>query len=251
MPLMDEFREERESIKQKSFKEKFQYFLDYYKWHAIGGVVLVVCVISLITSVLNSKENAFYGAFVNASQMPDFETLREDFAVRAGIDLTKNNVLFDTDLNITSGSNDQATVYATQRLMVYASAGDVNVMAGGPDIINQYAYNEFFRDLRQVLPEDLQEQLAPYYYYIDASLVAEKNARQDNGETGLLVNYPANPADPDSMAEPVPVGLYIQDCPRIRKAFAFQDQNVILGVVVNESNTDAVLEFIRLIYDIK
>lgn len=250
MPVMDEFREERESMKQKSFKEKFQYFLDYYKWHTIGGVVLVVCIISLINSVLSSKECAFYGAFVNASQMPDFETFREDFAVRAGIDLTKNDVLFDTDLYITSGASDQATVYATQRLTVYASAGDVNVMAGGPDIINQYAYNKFFQDLRQVLPEDLQEQLTPYYYYMDASLVAEKNARLDNGETDVTVNYPSDPADPDSMTEPVPVGLYIQDCPRIRKAFVFQDQNVILGVVVNESNTNAVLEFIRLIYDI-
>lgn len=251
MPLMDEFREERESIKQKSFKEKFQYFLDYYKWHTIGGVVLVVCVFSLITSVLSSKECAFYGAFVNAGQMPDYETFREDFAVRAGIDLTKNDVLFDTDLYITGDANDQATIYATQRLIVYASAGDVNVMAGGPDIINQYAYNKFFQDLRQVLPENLQEQLAPYYYYMDASLMAEKNARLDNGETDVTVNYPSDPAVPDSMTEPVPVGLYIQDCPRIRKAFVFQDQNVILGVVVNGSNTDAVLEFIRFIYDIQ
>lgn len=250
MPLMDEFREERESMKQKSFKEKFQYFLDYYKWHAIGGVVLVVCIISLLHSVLNHKENAFYGAFVNASQMPGYETFREDFAVRAGIDLTKNDVLLDTDLYITDGANDQTTAYASQRLMVYVAAGDVNVMAAGPAIINQYAYNEFFRDLRQVLPEDLQEQLAPYYYYMDASLVAEKDARQNSGETGVTPDYPTDPTDPDSMADPVPVGLYIQDCPRIEKAFVFQDQEVILGVVVNESNTDAVREFIRFIYDI-
>lgn len=250
MPLMDEFREERESIKQKSFKEKFQYFLDYYKWHAIGGIVLTVCVISLITSVLSHKESAFYGAFVNATQMPDFETFREDFAVRAGIDLTKNDVLFDTNLYITDRANDQAALYATQRLMVYVSAGDVDVITGGPAIINQYAYNEFFRDLRQVLPEDLQEQLAPYYYYMDASLVAEKKARLDNGETDFTLNYPSNPADPTSMAEPVPVGLYIQDCLRLRRAFAFQDETVILGAVTNGSNTDAVLEFIRLIYDI-
>lgn len=248
MPLMDEFREERESIKQKSFKEKFQYFLDYYKWYAIGGVVLTVCVISLITSVLSHKECAFYGAFANATQMPDFETFREDFAVRAGIDLTKNDVLFDTNLYISA--NDRAALYATQRLMVYVSAGDVDVMTGGPAIINQYAYNEFFRDLRQVLPEDLQEQLAPYYYYMDASLVAEKKARLDNGETDVTLNYPSNPADPTSMAEPVPVGLYIQDCLQLRRAFAFQDEIVILGVVTNASNTDAVLEFIRFVYDI-
>ena len=250
MPVMDEFREARESIKQKSFKEKFQYFLDYYKWYVIGGTVLTVCIISLICSVLNHKECAFYGAFVNAYQTPDYETFREDFAVRAGIDLGENDIFFDTDLYISDSSNDQTTVNATQRLLVYVAAGDVNVMAGGSAIMNQYAYNEFFQDLRQVLPENLQKQLAPYYYYVDASLVAEKNARQDSGEIGVTLNYPTDPTVPDSMADPVPVGLYIQDCPRIKEAFVFQDKKVILSIVVNESSTDAVLEFIRFIYDI-
>lgn len=37
MPVMDEFREEREAMKQKSFKERFLYFCEYYKWHVIGG----------------------------------------------------------------------------------------------------------------------------------------------------------------------------------------------------------------------
>lgn len=251
MPVMDEFREERESMKQKSFKEKFQYFLDYYKWHVIGGVILTVCIISLLNTILNRKECAFYGAFINAYQTPGYETFREDFATRAGIDLEKNDVLLDTDYYITDSARDQATVNASQRLTVYVAAGDVDVMAGGPATMNQYAYNEFFQDLRQILPEDLQEQLAPYYYYVDASLVAEINAQRDSGERDVTLNYPSEPTDPDSMEEPVPAGLYIQDCPRIQEAFVFQDEEVILSVIVNESNTDAVLQFIRFIYDIE
>lgn len=251
MPVMDEFREEREALKQKSFKYKLQYFLDYYKWHVIGGIVLIVCVVSLVNSALSRKECVFYGAFINAYQTPDCEAFREEFAASAGIDLEKSDVMFDTNLYISNSSHDQATVNASQRLMVYVAAGDVNVMAGGPAIMNQYAYNEFFQDLRQVLPEDLQEKLTPYYYYVDAALIEEINAQQESGAMTDTPDYPADPRDPQSMEEPIPVGLYIQNCPRIQEAFVFQDDDVILSVAVNESNPDVVLQFIYSIYDIE
>lgn len=45
MPVMDEFREEREAMKQKSFKERFSYFCEYYKWHVIGGMALAALAI--------------------------------------------------------------------------------------------------------------------------------------------------------------------------------------------------------------
>lgn len=249
MPVMDEFREEREALKQKSFKDKFQYFLDYYKWHVIGGVALIACVVSLINSVLNRKECVFYGAFINAYQTPECEAFREEFAASAGIDLEKSDVMFDTDMFIADNAHDQTSVNTAQRLMVYVAAGDVNIMAGGPAIMNQYAYNEFFQDMRQVLPEELQEKLAPYYYYVDAALIEEINAKQEDGIMTETPDYPANPHDPQSMTEPVPVGLYIQSCPRIQEAFVFQDDDVILSVVVNESNPDTVLQFISSIYD--
>lgn len=248
MPVMDEFRQEREAMKQKSFKEKMQYFWDYYKWHVIGGAVLAVCVVSLVSSILGRRDCAFYGAFVNAYQTPDYEAFRDDFADRAGIDLAEKDILFDTDLYITANGNDQASVNASQRLTVYVAAGDVDVMASGLTVMNQYAYNEFFLDLRQILPEDLQEQLTPYYYYVDAALVEEINAMQESGRLDAAPDYPSTPEDPNSMAEAVPIGLYIQDCPRIQGAFVFQEDNVILGVLANGSNTDAVLELIRFIY---
>jgi predicted nucleotidyltransferase len=49
----------------------------------------------------------------------------------------------------------------------------------------------------------------------------------------------------------VPVGLYIQDCPRIREAFIFQEDDVILGVAGNVTETDTILAFIRMIYGIE
>ncbi|MBD5530040.1 MAG: hypothetical protein HDR02_16810 [Lachnospiraceae bacterium] len=251
MPVMDEFREEREAIKQKSLKERFQYFLDYYKWHVIGGVVLIACAISLVHSVATRKEWAFYGAFVNAYQTPQYDAFREDFADRADIDLKEYDVLFDTNMYITDNAFDQGNVDATERLAVYIAAGDVDVMASGPLVINRYAYNGMFWDLRQVLPQELQEQLEPYYYYMDAALAAEFEAAQEGGALETTPSYPTDPSRAEDMREPVPVGLYIQDCPRIQEAFIFQEEDVILSVVGNVAETDSILQLIRMIYDIE
>lgn len=251
MPVMDEFREERDAIKQKSFKEKIKYFCDYYKWHVIGGVALAAFAISLIHSILTHKDWAFYGAFINAYQTPAYDAFREDFAAQAGIDLNEFDVMFDTNMYISESSYDQGNLDTRERLTVYIAAGDVNVMAGSPSIINQYAYNGFFQDLRQLLPQDLQEQLEPYYYYADAALADEIEAQQESGELNVTPRYPSDPTDAESMAEPVPVGLYIQDCPRIQEAFVFQDDEVVLGVINNVPDTDSVLQFLRLIYNIE
>mgnify|MGYP001028406783 FL=1 len=250
MPVMDEFREEREAMKQKSFKERFSYFCEYYKWHVIGGVALAALAVSLIYSVVTRKEWAFYGAFVNSYQTPEFDAFREDFADRAGIDLNKFDVLFDTNMFMSGSAYDQGNVDATERLMVYIAAGDVDVMAGSPLIMNRYAYNDTFRDLRQVLPQEMQDRLEPYYYYMDATLAAELDARQENGTLNAAPQYPAVPSDPKSMDKPVPVGLYIQDCPRIREAFVFQEEEVILGVIGNAEDMDTILELLRMIFEL-
>ena len=202
---MDEFREEREAIKQKGFKEKIKYFCDYYKWHVIGVVALAAFVISLTHSILTHKDRAFYGAFINAYQTPEYSTFREDFAARAGIDLNEFDVMFDTSMYITDSPSDQGTLDTLERLTVYIAAGDVHVMAGGVPVINKYAYNGFFQDLRQILPQDLQEQLEPYYYYGDAALAAEIDAQQESAISMLsiwLLNMEVSVASTSRLVEP-------------------------------------------------
>ena len=251
MPVMDEFREEREAMRQKSLKERFQYFIDYYKWHVIGGVALIVFAISMIHSVTNRKEWAFYGAFVNSYQTPDYNAFCEDFAEYADIDLGKYDVMMDTNIYISDSIFDQGNVDTMERLMVYIAAGDMDVMVSGPSIINRYAYYDTFQDLRQLLPQELQTQLEPYYYYMDMALADEFDALRESGETDDVPPYPADPSSPEGMEYPVPVGLYIQNCPRIQEAFIFQEEEVILGAACNATDTDAILAFIRMIYEIE
>ncbi len=55
MAVMDEFREEREALKHGTPKEKFNYFMDYYKWYVIIGILVIAAGIYTIREVMNRK----------------------------------------------------------------------------------------------------------------------------------------------------------------------------------------------------
>ena len=65
MPVMDEFREEREALKHGTLKEKLSYFVYYYKWHVIVSVCAIAAVAVLASQILTRKDTAFYAAMVN------------------------------------------------------------------------------------------------------------------------------------------------------------------------------------------
>ena len=51
MALMDEFKEERKSVLQNgTIKQKISYIWDYYKWHIIIPIIVVIALISFIVN---------------------------------------------------------------------------------------------------------------------------------------------------------------------------------------------------------
>ena len=42
MAVMVEFKEEREALKHGTPKQKFTYFMDYYKWYVIIAVIIII-----------------------------------------------------------------------------------------------------------------------------------------------------------------------------------------------------------------
>ena len=65
MPVMDEFREEREAIKNAGWQYKLKYFWDYYKWFVIGGIFALFIIISIVKDVINTKDFIFNGVMLN------------------------------------------------------------------------------------------------------------------------------------------------------------------------------------------
>ena len=59
MAMRDEVREQQNKLKGKTFKEKLDYFWDYYKVHTIVLVFSIVVISVFVKDIVTSKDNAF------------------------------------------------------------------------------------------------------------------------------------------------------------------------------------------------
>lgn len=132
MAVMDEFKEEREALKNGTPKQKFSYFWYYYKWHVIISVIIIGMLVSFIYQYVNRKDTVFNAVLLNASlldqissEQPDFIA---DFAEKEGIDLNTGDITFDTSIRIVEDSMDETSVTSTQKLMVYVAANELDSM---------------------------------------------------------------------------------------------------------------------------
>ncbi|MDE6699736.1 MAG: hypothetical protein K2K10_01795, partial [Acetatifactor sp.] len=96
MPVMDEFREEREAIKHGTPKQKYQYFKDYYRLPLIIFLVASAFIGILIYQFVTRKDSAFYAVLLNCSPYEKNEWFTEDYTQRGGSDLNKVDVTLDT-----------------------------------------------------------------------------------------------------------------------------------------------------------
>ncbi len=220
MPLMDEFKEEREEIKNKSFKEKCAYFWCYYKWHVIGTIAGIALAISLLHTFLTHKEIRYYAVFMNTVPTEESAAYESEFAKLTGLDLKKYRVYFDTDMIIDFNSMSQATISNTQKIMVYVSAGDMDVMLADIAGMNQYAYNGTLIDLREFLTEEECRKYEPYFYYMDREL-----ALKIQEELPSDISYPENYNSPEGMSDPVPVGIRVSDCKELNEKYYFEEEH--------------------------
>lgn len=243
MPVMDEFREEREALKHGTLKEKLSYFFYYYKWHVITVVLVLIAVSTLISQMLSRKDTALYIALINAIDVtPDADLGFEKYA---GIDADSEEVIYDTTMRIDFTKMTEETINSTEKFVVYLAAADLDVVISDTDIIRQYAHSETFYNLRDFLTPEQYEAYSPYFYYMDQSVVDAKNAAQAAYDYDFVPVYP-DPRHPEDMVDPIPVGIYLTDCTALTDRFYFinTDLDIVLSVTLNTKKPETASAYI-------
>ncbi len=244
MALMDEFKTERESIKDAPLKKKLAYFWEYYKWHLFVVVVVIWLLCSLIHHYVTYKEVGFRAVLINCAEIyPDNEPALE-FAELAGIDTEEYEVLFDSSMVLHDDHYDDAVIATTQKMMVYYSAGDLDVMVCDYKNAARYIYNDCFGDIRALLTKEQIAKLEPYFIYADASLLAEIEAIRESGDLVQEIEYPPT-ADKESLENPVPVGISLEQCDTFLDTFYYKDAPVNLFIFRNSAHLEQCMSFIE------
>lgn len=245
MAVMDEFKEEREALKNGTPKQKLAYFWYYYKWHVIIALVVIIMIVSFVKQLTDRKDPAFYAVMLNASlldqmtsEQPDFVT---DFAEKEGIDLNTSDITFDTSIRIVEDSMDETSSTSSQKLMVYVAANELDCMITDFTSFQKYANSSMFHDLRDILTDEQIQALEPYFYYVDREVVLAIEAANDDMNTDYTPDYP-DPLHPKDMQDPVPVGICLTDCKDLTDTYYFRGDGIVMGIYANAEHVQTAVD---------
>lgn len=247
MPLMDEFKEEREALKHGTPKQKLRYFWDYYKWHAIAVIAAILILIFSIREIVTRKDTAFYACFLNLARYNYTTDEAESiyaFAEFAGIDTDRYRLFFDTSIQIGMGTgtdNDSA-----QKLFAYLFAAEIDVMVSDLDSILIYAYQGDFNDMRDLLSEEQFAACQDSFYYIDGVMLAEIKATSESNNLSYSPVFP-DPLLPDQMQDPIPAGIVLRDDNPLAKDYYFYEKKGAVSVMINTKRPELALKFLDFV----
>lgn len=253
MPVMDEFKDEREALKNQPFKKKFQYFWTYYKWHTIGTIVGAILLVVLVKDIVSHKDYGFYGILVNTFPVQEeMDAFENEAAAAMEIDTDKYQVTFDSSYYLADDIMESNTYQTAQMLMVHTAAGDVDVMVMDTANFNKYGYNDYYADLRLYLSEEQLKALEGRIFYADTTLaakIAEDNLNKswENAEP----EYPANPLDPESMDNPIPIGISLKGVEKFESNYLFAtDKEGFLGIFPGTKHPEETRKFVDFLFEL-
>ena len=222
----ERLHEEAAKLKEMSFKDKFWYIWEYYKFPIIGVIIAVFLVGSIGSAMYNNRfDTALSCAVLNSRYDSDALTVDQYFneGFRAFIGLDENTKI-DVDYSMSPTFDESAMneySYAElAKLTAMSSSKGLDVMIGRPDVIDHYGEMDGFLNLEEALPPDLYEQVKDYLYPVT------------NAETGQ-----------ESFC-----GLRLEDTSFGEKTGLILD-NPVLTVMSNSPHTDTAIQLIRYIFE--
>ena len=199
----ERLHEEAAKLKEMSFKDKFWYIWEYYKFPIIGVIIAVFLVGSIGSAMYNNRfDTALSCAVLNSRYDSDALTVDQYFneGFRAFIGLDENTKI-DVDYSMSPTFDESAMneySYAElAKLTAMISSKGLDVMIGRPDVIDHYGEMDGFLNLEEALPPDLYEQVKDYLYPVTNAETCQESfcclRLEDTSfgeKTGLILDNP-------------------------------------------------------------
>lgn len=247
MAAMDEFRKEREAIKNGTLKQKLSYFWDYYKWYVIIPLIIIIMVGSTIYHKLTDPEVILNGVLLNC-----YNTEKQDatlefvelFYEAHDIDTKEYKADFNTTLSYSTDENAASSNYNTmQVLMAWTGAETLDFLTGNLDAMVDLSYRGYFVDLTSFLTKEQIELYEPYFLYMDQTVIEKRSDAFDKGEDPDSILTP-DATKPETMEQPVPVLIDMSQSEKLTEVYGDSANALTFGVAANAPNKDMTLAFI-------
>lgn len=251
MAAMDEFRKEREAMKTAPFKQKLAYFWDYYKWHTIIIVAVIVFGVSMVHNIVTKTDSVLTGVMLNTF-IDDYEKKEElvdEFVKLKEIDTDEYHVELNTSYTYSledSSTAAQSNYAVLQAIMAQGANGMLDFMTGDTATMVDFAYKGWFTDLRTVLNEEQIEMYEPYFLYVDQAVLDKIQEASNNVEDTTTIAHP-DPSKPEEMEKPFPAFIDMSQCKTLTDLYTYEMDRLLLGIFSNAPNPDMTMEFIAFV----
>ena len=163
MPLMDEFREEREQIRKAPLPQKLGYFKDYYLMPTIFILFVSVVGILLLRSTVFRRPESLYVTMINFAAEDTAEENVEKAFEKQALESKRDYIAIDSNTYIAADMEESEFIkYGyedEQKLLSLIMSGSLDFVVSGEDVIERYIAQEWFDDLRTILDPELVESL--------------------------------------------------------------------------------------------
>lgn len=251
MALMDEFKKEREAIKNGTWQQKLSYFWEYYKWYAIIPTVLVICITSYIYHIVTDPEDILSGVFLNAygeDMKTSSDELLNGFYVQEDIDTSEYNINLNTSLNYLPNDDGGTSNYETIQVLMAWIAGDaLDFIVGDEASVTELAYKGYFTDLTEVLSKEQIEKYEPYFLYMDDAVMEQLSASFDLEGNAEPIAIP-DCSDPDSMERPIPIMIDMSQCEKLDDFYESSSDTLAFAVTTNEARIGTTADFMEYLF---
>ena len=274
MALIDEIKEQSDSVRQGGRKAWIKWFWSYYKIHVfavLGGIILISV---MIHDVVTQKDTVFGITLLNIETTegaPIQSALEDELDQLLGVNPKKEEVRLDISEFVSPGviASEQEMI-AQQKIMALFAAAEIDLFAADPWNFTSYAFSGMFLDLRDCLPAETLAKLEPWLFYVDGERIAMKEA--DDGiytdgegipwQTGTILEYSDtaeirkmclkenySAPDPSEMKNPIPVGIMISEAPYFSGVGFYNYTSTVIGVAGSSKRVEHVDEVINYLWD--
>ncbi|MGN0406089.1 MAG: hypothetical protein ACI4F1_12750 [Bariatricus sp.] len=214
---------EKEKWSRMSREQKKQYFMDYYLFKIVVGVLLIGIAVFLIWHFVGPKdETVLYVAVVDESlDAEKLEEMQRELNQLLGADGKHEQVIID-DTFYTEKD-------ALTRMEVYLHSNQVDVIIAEQETYEEYAGYGFFQSMDEVLDENEQKQYQGLYRmaagYKDTDDISFEDEETERGEEK-------------------PYGIDISGSSRFMEMKSYVDQPV-LSIAQGTKHKKAAEEFVK------
>jgi len=259
--LVDEIREQHVKMKDMTFKEKWNYFWYYYKFHVIAIAAILILGGNMIHDMVTAKDYIFNGVMLNSVYLEQ-ESIEKAFAEYASLDTENYNCFIDTTSSLSYDGSSEYDYSNFYKIVAQVQTGDLDVLVLDSQICYNFATNGMMSDLRNIFTQEELDAFEGNIYYIDNAEVEKMEALSDadpevqaayekhNNATAQEAAQEAEiHRNPENMEEPVPIGIFIDKSPLVTKTYSYTELVPVFTFPATSQRIDTAKKYLEFVWD--